>query len=61
MQSRGGGANLAKIQPAGMRAKSGRALSIGAGKGPAGLGLSYGVAEVENGGRLDATFSRPPW
>ena len=28
----------------------------GAGKGPAGSGLSLGVAGVENGGRKDATF-----
>ena len=59
--SRGGGADLTKIQPAGIRTKSGGARSIEAGKGPAGSGLSLGVAGVENGGRKDATFLRPPW
>ena len=58
---RGGGADLTKIQPAGIRTKSGGARSIEDGKGPAGSGLSLGVAEVENGGRKDATFLRPPW
>ena len=58
---RGGGADLTKIQPAGIRTKSGGARSIEAGKGPAGSGLSLGVAGVENGGRKDATFLRPPW
>jgi len=52
---------LTKIQPAGIRTKSGGARSIEAGKGPAGSGLSLGVAGVENGGRKDATFLRPPW
>ena len=50
-RSRGGGADLTKIQPAGIRTKSGGARSIGTGKGPAGSGLSLGVAGVENGGR----------
>ena len=59
--SRGGGADLTKIQPAGIRTKSGGARSIEDGKGPAGSGLSLGVAGVENGGRKDATFLRPPW
>ena len=54
--SRGGGADLTKIQPAGIRTKSGGARSIEDGKGPAGSGLSLGVAGVENGGRKDATF-----
>ena len=58
---RGGGADLTKIQPAGIRTKSGGARSIEDGKGPAGSGLSLGVAGVENGGRKDATFLRPPW
>ena len=58
---RGGGADLTKIQPAGIRTKSGGARSIEGGKGPAGSGLSLGVAGVENGGRKDATFLRPPW
>ena len=58
---RGGGADLTKIQPAGIRTKSGGARSIEEGKGPAGSGLSLGVAGVENGGRKDATFLRPPW
>ena len=53
---RGGGADLTKIQPAGIRTKSGGARSIEGGKGPAGSGLSLGVAGVENGGRKDATF-----
>ena len=55
---RGGGADLTKIQPAGIRTKSGGARSIEAGKGPAGSGLSLGVAGVENGGRKykHATF-----
>ena len=44
-----------KIQPAGIRTKSGGARSIEGGKGPAGSGLSLGVAGVENGGRKDAT------
>ena len=59
--NRGGGADLTKIQPAGIRTKSGGARSIEGGKGPAGSGLSLGVAGVENGGRKDATFLRPPW
>ena len=59
--ARGGGADLTKIQPAGIRTKSGGARSIEDGKGPAGSGLSLGVAGVENGGRKDATFLRPPW
>ena len=62
--SRGGGTDLTKIQPAGIRTKSGGARSIEAGKGPAGSGLSLGVVGVENGGRKDATFLRvlrPPW
>jgi hypothetical protein len=58
---KGAGADLTKIQPAGIRTKSGGARSIEAGKGPAGSGLSLGVAGVENGGRKDATFLRPPW
>ena len=58
---RGAGADLTKIQPAGIRTKSGGARSIEGGKGPAGSGLSLGVAGVENGGRKDATFLRPPW
>ena len=58
---RGAGADLTKIQPAGIRTKSGGARSIEDGKGPAGSGLSLGVAGVENGGRKDATFLRPPW
>ena len=58
---RGGGADLTKIQPAGIRTKSGGARSIEAGKGPVGSGLSLGVAGVENGGRKDATFLRPRW
>ena len=61
LRSRGGGADLTKIQPAGIRTKSGGARSIEGGKGPAGSGLSLGVAGVENGGRKDATFLRPPW
>ena len=61
MKRRGGGADLTKIQPAGIRTKSGGARSIEDGKGPAGSGLSLGVAGVENGGRKDATFLRPPW
>ena len=60
-EGRGGGADLTKIQPAGIRTKSGGARSIEGGKGPAGSGLSLGVAGVENGGRKDATFLRPPW
>jgi len=59
--AKGAGADLTKIQPAGIRTKSGGARSIEAGKGPAGSGLSLGVAGVENGGRKDATFLRPPW
>ena len=58
---KGAGADLTKIQPAGIRTKSGGARSIEGGKGPAGSGLSLGVAGVENGGRKDATFLRPPW
>ena len=58
---KGAGADLTKIQPAGIRTKSGGARSIEDGKGPAGSGLSLGVAGVENGGRKDATFLRPPW
>ena len=61
VKSKGAGADLTKIQPAGIRTKSGGARSIEDGKGPAGSGLSLGVAEVENGGRKDATFLRPPW
>ena len=49
---------MTKIQPAGIRTKSGGARSIEGGKGPAGSGLSLGVAGVENGGRKDATFLR---
>merc|ERR1719231_1682937 len=45
--SRGGGADLTKIQPTGIRTKSGGARSIEGGKGPAGSGLSLGVAGVE--------------
>ncbi len=54
---KGAGADLTKIQPAGIRTKSGGARSIEAGKGPAGSGLSLGVAGVENGGRKDAAKS----
>ena len=61
VKSKGAGADLTKIQPAGIRTKSGGARSIEGGKGPAGSGLSLGVAGVENGGRKDATFLRPPW
>ena len=53
---KGGGEISVKIQPAGIRTKSGGARSIEGGKGPAGSGLSLGVAGVENGGRKDATF-----
>ena len=53
---KGGGEISVKIQPAGIRTKSGGARSIEGGKGPAGSGLSLGVAGVENGGRKDAAF-----
>ena len=54
---KGAGADfVTKIQPAGIWTKSGGARSIVGGKGPAGSGLSLGVAGVENGGRKDATF-----
>jgi hypothetical protein len=45
---RGGGADLTKIQPAGIRTKSGGARSIEGGKGPAGSGLSLGKRFVSN-------------
>ena len=56
---RGGGADLTKIHPAGIRTKSGGVPSIEGGKGPAGSGLSLDVAGVEDGGRKDATFLFP--
>ena len=42
VKSKGAGADLTKIQPAGIRTKSGGAPSRGTGKGPAGSGLSLG-------------------
>ena len=44
-----------------IRTKSGGACSIGTRKGVSGSGSPRDRNGVENGGRKDATFLRPPW
>ena len=59
--SKGGGGILREILSSQIRTKSGGACSIGTRKGVSGSGSPRDRNGVENGGRKDATFLRPPW
>ena len=52
---------LREILSSRIRTKSGGACSIGTRKGVSGSGSPRDRNGVENGGRKDATFLRPPW
>ena len=58
---KGGGGILREILSSQIRTKSGGACSIGTRKGVSGSGSPRDRNGVENGGRKDATFLRPPW
>ena len=58
---KGAGEILREILSSRIRTKSGGACSIGTGKGVSGSGSPRDRNGVENGGREDATFLRPPW
>ena len=58
---KGGGGILREILSSRIRTKSGGACSIGTGKGVSGSGSPRDRNGIENGGREDATFLRPPW
>jgi len=58
---KGGGGILREILSSRVRTKSGGACSIGTRKGVSGSGSPRDRNGVENGGRKDATFLRPPW
>ena len=56
-----GGGILREILSSQIRTKSGGACSMGTRKGVSGSGSPRDRNGVENGGRKDATFLRPPW
>jgi hypothetical protein len=58
---KGAGEILREILSSRIRTKSGGACSIGTRKGVSGSGSPRDRNGVENGGRKDATFLRPPW
>ena len=58
---KGAGEILREILSSRIRTKSGGACSIGTRKGVSGSGSPRDRNGVENGGREDATFLRPPW
>ena len=60
-KAKGAGEILREILSSRIRTKSGGACSIGTGKGVSGSGSPRDRNGVENGGREDATFLRPPW
>jgi hypothetical protein len=60
-ERKGAGEILREILSSRIRTKSGGACSIGTRKGVSGSGSPRDRNGVENGGREDATFLRPPW
>jgi len=58
---KGAGEILREILSSRIRTKSGGACSIGTRKGVSGSGSPRDRNGVENGGRKNATFLRPPW